>query len=57
MRFVPQVAERLVGVGGDDEQDGVGAGGTGLKDLKGIDDEVLAQARNGGGGGGLLEIG
>ena len=42
-----------VSVGGDDQEDGVGSGGAGLEDLKGVEDEVLAEAGNlhGGGGG------
>ena len=52
--------ERLecgIGVGGDDEENCVGAGGSGFEDLEGIDDEVFTQARNSDDGGGLLEIG
>ena len=55
--FVAQVAEGSVRVGGDDEQNGVGAGGAGFEDLKGIEDEVLAETGNVDDVGGLFEIG
>jgi hypothetical protein len=55
--LVAEIAERLVSVGGDDEEDGVGSGGTGLEDLEGVEDEVLAEAGNFDGGGGLFEVG
>ena len=50
------VAEGVVGVGGDDEQDGVGSGGAGFEDLKGVEDEVLAEAGNVDSGGGGCEV-
>ena len=57
MGLVAQVAERGVGVGGDDEQNGVGANGAGFEDLKRVEDEVLAQAGNVDDVGRLLEVG
>ena len=57
MGLVAEVAESGVGVRGDDEEDGVGARGAGFEDLKGIDDEVFAQAGNFDDGGCLFEIG
>jgi hypothetical protein len=56
VRFVAEIAERFVGVGGDDEQDGIGSGGTRLQNLKGVEDEVLAEAGNFDCRGGLLEV-
>ncbi len=46
-----------VGEGGDDEENGVGAGGAGLEDLKGVEDEVLAQTGNLDDAGGLVQVG
>ncbi len=49
--------ELLVGEGGNDEQDGIGGGGAGFEDLEGVDHEILAQAGDGGRGGGDFEVG
>ena len=54
---VDQRREHVLFEGGDDQQDDVGAVGTGLVDLVRTDDEVLAQHRDVHGGAHGVEIG
>ncbi len=53
--LVAEIVKLVVGVGGDDQQNGVGSGGAGFEDLEGIEDEVLAEAGNLDDAGGLVE--
>ena len=55
-RLAQQVVEVVGGQRGDDQQDRVGADGRGLVELVGVDDEVLAQDRQVGGGERLPEV-
>lgn len=48
--------EVCVGVGGDDQKDGVGSVSTGFEDLEGVDDEVFPEAGDGDGCGGVFEV-
>ena len=52
-----EAGQLIVGERGSDEQDGVGAVGAGFDDLVLVHDEVLAEARDVGGGGCDFEVG
>ena len=54
--FGVKIAESVVGVGGDDEEDGVGAGSAGFEHLERVEDKVLADAGNVDGGGGSFKV-
>ena len=52
-----QAAQLLAGERSDDEENGVGVMGARFQQLELVDDEVLAQAGQGGGSGGLGQVG